>query len=94
MFVLAIVIAVAAWLLGPKTLPTRTQTRVLAFVRSHEMTLQSSPVARFAARQHTAPGVQVFTIGFAVVAGLSGPTPVPSIIVAVLVVVGIPDRVH
>jgi hypothetical protein len=62
---------------------------VLALVRGRATTEQPSPIAAFIARRPLRAGVPVVAIGLAVIAGVSAPTPLQVIIVAVLVLVGI-----
>jgi hypothetical protein len=88
-FVVALIIAIAAWLMGPSKLATRIRTGTLALVHGHEADGEPSAVAVFFNRYRTLLRILVIAIGLIVLVAISAPTPVDVIVIAVLVLVGI-----
>jgi len=88
-FVLALVIALAAWLSGPARPATRVRDGVLGLVRRPNGDGEVSSVATFVGHHRTGLRVLVIGVGFAILVALSSPSPAAVLVIAVLVLLGI-----
>jgi hypothetical protein len=88
-FVVAVLVAIAAWISGPGRAATRIRTSTVGAVRGHETGEAPSNVAAFVARHRVALRVVVVGIGLAILAALDAPTPVAAIVIAIFVLVGL-----
>ena len=84
-FVLGIVVAIAAWLAGPGSLATRIRGGTLRLVRREPVEGTPSAVAAFTARHRNPLRVFVIAIGFIVLVALSHPGPWAIVAVALIV---------
>jgi hypothetical protein len=84
-FVLGIVVAIAAWLAGPGSLATRIRGGTLRLVRREPVEGTPSAVAAFAARHRNPLRVFVIAIGFILLVALSHPGPWAIVAVALIV---------
>jgi hypothetical protein len=85
-FVVALLIALGAWIAGPGHLATKIRTSTLALVRGHDTGAEPSAFAQWVARSKTGLRVVVIAIGLAIVVALNAPTPLQVIVIAVVVV--------
>jgi hypothetical protein len=89
-FVLAIVVAIGAWLVGPGGIATRIRTGLRdAIRREPEPGEEPSGVGAFVGRYRNVLRVIVVAIGFVVLVVIDHPTPVSVLVVAVLVLIGL-----
>lgn len=89
-FVLAVVVAIGAWLAGPGRVATRIREGVRGLVSgSGDADGEPWPVAVWAARYKNPLRVTVVGIGFVVLIALSHPGPVAVLVVAILVLLGL-----
>jgi hypothetical protein len=86
-FVVALVVALAAWLIGPSKPATRVRTGTLSLVHGHAPEGEPSAVAAFFARYRAALRILVIAIGVAILVITSAPTPLDVIIIAAVVLV-------
>ncbi len=89
-FVLAVIVAIGAWLAGPG----RVATRIREGVRggsSHDLAPgeTASPVATFVYQYRNALRILVVGIGLVILVVLEAPSPVSVLIIAVLVLIGV-----
>lgn len=87
-FVVAIIVAIAAWLAGPGHLATRIRESVRG---GHDLAPgeTASPVATFVYRYRNALRVLVVGIGLVILVALSAPTPLAVLVITVLVLIGV-----
>ena len=89
-FVLAIVIAIAAWLAGAGHVAARIRETVRAAAnRERAPGTEPSGVAVFVGIARDALRVLVVGIGFVILIALDHPTPLAVLVIAVLVIVGL-----
>src|SRR5262249_9198647 len=88
-FVLAIVIAIGAWLAGPGKLATKVRTSADNLVRGHPSGEEPSRVGAWVAHYRVPLRIVVVGAALAVIAVLSAPTPATVIVLAVLVVLAL-----
>jgi len=88
--VIAIVVAIAAWLAGPGDLATRIRDGVKRLVSGEGAEgIEQTSVGRFVARYKTALRAVVIGFGLVILALLSAPTPLAVLVIVVLVVIGL-----
>ena len=87
-FVVAIIVAIGAWLAGPGQLATRIRESVRG---GHELAPGETapPLATFVYRYRNALRVLVIGIGLVILVALDAPTPLAVVVIAVLVVIGL-----
>jgi hypothetical protein len=85
-FVLAVVVAIGAWLSGPGRAATRIRDAVR---RQPAAGGEVSPVGAFVGRYRTALRILVGAVAVIILVALSHPTPLAVLVVAVLVVIGL-----
>jgi hypothetical protein len=84
-FVLAIIVALAAWLSGPG----RVATRIRGAVRREPTGEDVTPVGAFVGHYRTALRILVVAIGLIVLVVLNHPKPLAVLVIAVLVLLGL-----
>lgn len=89
-FVLAIIVAIAAWLSGPGHAATRIRERVRGG-GSHDLAPgeTASPVATFVYHYRNALRILVVGLGLVILVVLDAPSPVAVLVIAVLVLIGV-----
>jgi hypothetical protein len=87
-FVVAIIVAIGAWLSGPGHLATRIRESVRG---GHELAPgeTASPLATFVYRYRNALRVLVVGLALVILVALEAPTPLAVVVIAVLVVIGL-----
>jgi hypothetical protein len=88
-FVLALIIAFAAWISGPGHSATRFRNRITGLAHRHDAGTAPSGIAVFVGRYKTALRVTVIGIALAILVVLNAPTPAAVLILAILVVLGL-----
>ncbi|MEX1007951.1 MAG: hypothetical protein WD271_08930 [Acidimicrobiia bacterium] len=88
-FVLAIVVAIGAWLSGPGHAATRIRARVRGTSRDLEPGEAASPVATFVDQYRNPLRTLVVGIGLVILVVLTNPGPVAVLLIAVLVLIGL-----
>ena len=89
-FVLALVVALAAWLAGPARPATSMREGVLRFARGTGTAGgEASPLGLYVARHKNGLRVLVVGIGLAVLVALSAPSPLAVIVIALLMLLGV-----
>jgi hypothetical protein len=89
-FVVAIVVAIGAWVAGPGSTATRLREGVKGLVNGDEAAaVEQSSLGRFVARYKTALRVVVVLAGLVLLMALSQLTPLTVLVIAVLVVIGL-----
>ena len=84
-FVVAIVVAIAAWLAGPG----RVATRVRGAVRREPTGDEVTPVGSFVGHYKNGLRILVVAVGLVLLVVLNHPTPLAVLVIAVLVVIGL-----
>ena len=84
-FVVAIIVAIGAWVAGPG----RTATRIRMVARREPTGEDVTPVGTFVGHYRNVLRVVVVAIGLIVLVALNHPTPIAVLVVAVLVLVGL-----
>jgi hypothetical protein len=88
-FVVALIIAFAAWIAGPGRSATRFRNGVTGLARRQETGEAPSALAVFVARHKTALRITVIGIALTILVVLNAPTPTDVLILAILVVLGL-----
>jgi hypothetical protein len=88
-FVVALIIAFAAWISGPGRSATRFRNGVTGLARRQETGEAPSAFAVFVARHKTALRITVIGIALTILVVLNAPTPTGVLILAILVVLGL-----
>ena len=88
-FVVALIIAFAAWVSGPGTTATRFRSWFTGLAHRHETGRPPSGIAVFVAHYKTALRIVVIGIALTIIVVLNAPSPTDVLILAVLVVLGL-----
>ena len=88
-FVLAIVVAIGAWLASPGALATKIREGTLSLVRGHDTGEEPSGLAVWVARYKTPLRVLVIGIALAILVAIDAPTPAEVIVLAIIVILGL-----
>ena len=88
-FVLAIVVALGAWLAGPGSLATKIREGTLQLVRGHDTGEEPSGLAVWVARYKTPLRVVVIGIALAILVAINAPTPAEVIVLAIIVILAL-----
>ena len=88
-FVVALIIAFAAWISGPGRSATRFRNGVTGLAHRQETSAAPSGLAVFVARHKTALRVTVIGIALTILVVLNAPTPTDVLILAILVVLAL-----
>ena len=88
-FVLAIVVALGAWLSGPASFATKIRTGTLGLVRGHDTGEEPSGLGVWVARYKNPLRVVVIGIALVILVVIDAPTPAEVIVLAILVILGL-----
>jgi len=88
-FVLAIVVALGAWLAGPGSFATKLREGTLRLVRGHDTGEEPSGLAVWVARHKTPLRVVVIGIALAILVAINAPTPAEVIVLAIIVILAL-----
>jgi hypothetical protein len=85
-FVLAIVVALGAWLSGPASLATKIREGTLRLVRGHDTGEEPSGLGVWVARYKNPLRVVVIGVALAILVVINAPTPVEVLVLAIVVI--------
>ena len=85
-FVLAIVVAIGAWIAGPSAWATKIREGTLRLVRGHDTGEEPSGLAVWVARYKTALRVVVIGIPLVILVAIDAPTPAAVLVLAIIVI--------
>jgi hypothetical protein len=86
-FVVAVIVAIGAWVAGPGTLATRIRGAVTGMGQSGERGVEPTPIGRWVAHYRTALRVAIIGVALAVLISMDRVTPLTVVVIAVIVVI-------